>query len=150
MLQQFGLCAGKNGGHFCNTYWKQLKSVTSMELEQRDIIKFLHLKGLELQETAPELSSAYSQDASARPSIDYHLHQIKLTRTRLQAQHVGGRPPLDDVDTEISSLIREFPFPSVRTITDSQSIPACPIYSHLVQRIGPKTFPTWLGSPHVN
>jgi hypothetical protein len=48
---------------------KQLKSATLMELEGCHIIKFLHFKALKLQEIATELSSAYGQDACARPSL---------------------------------------------------------------------------------
>jgi hypothetical protein len=77
MWQQFGLCAGTNGRHLCNTHCEQLKRLTSLELEQ-------HLKGLKVQEIAAELSSAYGQDAYARPSITYWLHQINLGRTDLQ------------------------------------------------------------------
>jgi hypothetical protein len=81
-----------------------------LELEQRHIIKFLHLKGIKLQEIAAELSSAYGQDARAWWNIKYWLHQVKLGRTDLQTQYVRERPPLDDADAEILSLIRRFPF----------------------------------------
>jgi hypothetical protein len=109
-----------------------------MELEQRHMIKFLHLKGLKLQEIATELSSAYGQNAHARRNIKYWLHQIKLGRTDLQTQHVRGRPPLDDADAEILSLLRKFQFSPVRTIVDSLNIPVLTIYLHLVEQIGLK------------
>jgi hypothetical protein len=66
----------KNGGHFCSANCRQLKSITSMQLEQRHIIKLLHLRDLKLQEIATEPSSACGQDAYARQSIKYCLHQI--------------------------------------------------------------------------
>jgi transposase len=86
-----------------------------MELEQRRIIKFWHLKGLKLQEIATELFSAYIHMARmrARPSIKYWLHQIKLERTDLQTQHIGGRPPLNDADAETLSLLQTLPSSSV-------------------------------------
>jgi hypothetical protein len=131
---------GKNGRYFCDTNSKQLKSVTSREWEQRYIIKLLHLKGLKLQETTTELSSAHRHDAYARLSVNYWLHQIKLGRTDLQTQHVCGPPPLDGVDVEILSLLRESPFSSVRTIAGFLNIPLSTIYSHLVEKIGLKNF----------
>jgi hypothetical protein len=58
-------------------YTSQAKnSVISME--QRHIIKFLHFKGLKLQESATELSSAYGQDACVWLRTKYYLHQIKF------------------------------------------------------------------------
>jgi hypothetical protein len=111
-----------------------------MELEQCHIIKFLHLKSLNLQQIAAEPSSAYGQDADARPSIKDCLRQIKLARPDLQTPHLGGQPPLDDVDFEMLSLLRKFPFPSMRTITGSLTIPASTVYSHLMEKIGLKTF----------
>jgi hypothetical protein len=45
-----------------------------MYLEQRNIIKFLRIKGLKLGEIAQEVSSAYDPDAHTPPSIKYWLH----------------------------------------------------------------------------
>jgi hypothetical protein len=61
----------ENGGHFPNTDCKQLKSVTSIELEQCHIIKFMRLEAFRLQEIVTELSGAYGQDAYARPNMKY-------------------------------------------------------------------------------
>jgi hypothetical protein len=90
-----------------------------MELEQRHIIKFVHIKGLKLGGIAQELSSAYGPDLYTPPSIQYWLHEIKLGRTDLGTQHAGGRPALNDIDAEILSLLRKYPFSLVRTIADS-------------------------------
>jgi DNA-binding transcriptional MerR regulator len=111
-----------------------------MDLEQRRIIKFLRIKGLKLGEIAKELSSADDPDAYTPPSIKYWLQQIKLRRTDLPTQHVGGRPSLKDNNIEILSFLRKCPFPSVRTIADSLKIPASRLYCHLVERIGFKNF----------
>jgi hypothetical protein len=72
-----------------------------MELEQRNIIKFLHLKGPKLGDITVELSSVHGQDVSTRSSIKYWLHRLRPGRKDLTIQHIGGRPPLDDTDTEI-------------------------------------------------
>jgi hypothetical protein len=44
----------KQQGDLRNISWKQFKTVTPIELDQRHIIKFLHVKGLDLQEIATE------------------------------------------------------------------------------------------------
>jgi hypothetical protein len=69
--------------------------------------------------------------------------------TDLHTQHVGGRPPADDINAEIITVLRKFPCPSVRTIADSLNIPASTIYTHLVEEIDFKIF-TSLGTPHIN
>jgi hypothetical protein len=95
-----------------------------------------------------ELSTLYGEDAYTRPSIKYWLHQLKLGRTDLTTQHVGGRLYLDNTDAEILSELRISPFSLVRTIADSLSIPASTVYLHLVEKIGFKnSFLCWV--PHM-
>jgi hypothetical protein len=92
---------------------EKLKSVSVMEVEQRCIIKFLHLKGLELGEIVVKLSTLYGEDAYTRPNIKYWLHLLKLGKTDLTTQHVGGRPYLDDTDAETLLVLRISPFSSM-------------------------------------
>jgi hypothetical protein len=106
-----------------------------MELEQRHIIKFLHLKGLKLDDLVTELSDMYGQDAYAKPSIKYELHQLRLGRNNLTTQHMGGRSTLNDTDAEILSIPRKSPFSSVRAIADCLGIPVSTAYFHLVEKI---------------
>jgi hypothetical protein len=107
-----------------------------MEVEQRRIIKFLHLKGLKLGDIFVELSTLSGEDAYTRPSIKYWLHQLKLGRTDLTTQYVGGRPYLDDTDAEIPSVLQISPFSSVRTIAGSMGIPTSMVDLHRVEKIG--------------
>jgi hypothetical protein len=111
-----------------------------MDLEQRHIIKFLRIEGLKLGEIAPELSSAYGPDAYTPPSLKYWLHRVKFGRTNIRTQHAGGRPPVDDIDAEMLSLLRKCLFSSVRTIGESLEIPVSTIDSYLVKKSGLKIF----------
>jgi hypothetical protein len=106
-----------------------------MELEQRHVIKFVRLKGLKFCEIAPELSKTYGQAAHAMPSIKCRLRQFELGKTDLQMQDVSAQLPLDDVDTEVLSILQKLPFSSVPTIDDSPNISASAIDSHLVEGI---------------
>jgi DNA-binding Lrp family transcriptional regulator len=63
----------------------------------------------------------------------------------LRTQYAGGRPPLDDINAEILSLLQKYPFSSMRTIAESLEMPVSTIHSHLVEKIDLK-----LGSPYVN
>jgi hypothetical protein len=81
-----------------------------MDLERHHIIKFLGIKSLKLGEIAKELLSVYGPDAYTPPSRKYWLRQVKVGRTDLRTQHAGGRRPLDDIDIEIRSFLRKYPF----------------------------------------
>jgi hypothetical protein len=139
-MRKSGISQGENGGRNESANPEKLKSVSPMEVEQRCIIKFLHLKGLKLGDIFVELSSLYGDDAYTRPSIKYWLHQLKLGRTDLTTPHVGGRRYLDDIDAEILSVLWISPFSSVRTIADSLGIPASTVYLPLVEKIGFKNY----------
>jgi hypothetical protein len=109
-MRKSGIYPGKNGGRNDSANPEKLKNVRPMEVEQRCIIKFLHLKGLKLGDIVVELSTLYGEDAYTRMSIKYWPHQLKLGRTDLTTQYVGGRPYLDDTDAEILSVLRISPF----------------------------------------
>jgi hypothetical protein len=148
ITRKSGIFSARNGGRNDDTNHERMKSVTRTILEHRHIIKFLHLKGLTLGDSAVELSSLYSQNAHTRSSIKYWLHQVSLGRKDLTTKHVGGRPPLDDTDTEIRSVLRKSPFSWVRTIADTLGTPAFKVYWHLVEKIGFKNyFLLWV--PHT-
>jgi hypothetical protein len=144
-MRKSGISPGKNGGRNESANPEKLKSVSPMEVEQRCIIKFLHLKGRKLGDIVVERSNLYGEDAYTRPSIKYWLHQLKLGRTDLTTQHVGGRPYLDDTDAEILSVLRISLFSLVRTIADSLDIPASTGDLYLVEKIGLKNhFLPWV------
>jgi hypothetical protein len=92
-------------------------------------------------------SSASRLDACTPPRIKYWLRQIKLGRIDLQTQDIGGPPPLDDIDAEIISVLRKFPFSPLRTIPGSVAIPASMIYTHLVEKIDLKNCCYLVGFP---
>jgi hypothetical protein len=110
-----------------------------MELQQRHIIKFLHLKDLKLDDIVTKLFDVYGQDVSAKPSIKYWLHPLRLGRKDLTTQHMGGRPTLGNTNNGILSILRGSLFSSVRAIADSLGILASTVYFHLVKRLGSKT-----------
>jgi DNA-binding transcriptional ArsR family regulator len=107
-----------------------------MSLEQRYVIKYLHAKHVSLEAITAELSSMYGQDAYTQSDIKYWIHQVKLRRTDLENVSSSGRQLLDDVDAEIISALRKYPFASVRSIADSTGIAPSTVYSHLVEQLG--------------
>jgi hypothetical protein len=136
ITRKSGIFPGRNGGQKDDVNRERPKSVTPMELEQRHITKFVHLKGLKLGDIAAELSNVYGNDVDPKSSITYWLYQLRLGRKYLTTQHVGGRPPLDDTDIEILSILRISPFSWVRAVADSLGIPASTVLWHFVEKIG--------------
>jgi hypothetical protein len=106
-----GIFLGRNGAKNQDENCERLKPVTRIELEQRHIIKLLHLKGLKLRDIAVELSSLSSQDADMRSSRKYWLHQLRLETKDLTRQYVGGRSPLDETDTKFDRSFGYLRFP---------------------------------------
>jgi hypothetical protein len=74
-----------------------------------DLEEFMYSTGLKLGSIAAEPSGTYGQDAYERPSIKYGMHQLKLSRTDLTTEHLGGRPALDDIDAEVASFRSNWP-----------------------------------------
>jgi hypothetical protein len=62
----------------------KIESMTSMELGQRYIIKFLHLKGFRHSEISTQRSAAYGQDVSNPARRKDGIHPFKIRRTALQ------------------------------------------------------------------
>jgi hypothetical protein len=121
-----------------------------MELEQRHIVKFLHFKDLKLGDIALELFNLYGQVGHAKPSIKNWLPQLRLGRKDLTTQHMGGRPTLDETDTEIPSVLRISLFPWVRRIANSPGIPASMVFLALRRKDSLQKRLTPLGSADVD
>jgi hypothetical protein len=62
-MRKSGISPGKNGGRNDSPNPEKPKSVSPMEVEQRCIIKFLHLKSLKLGDIVVEFSNLYDEDA---------------------------------------------------------------------------------------
>jgi hypothetical protein len=76
--------------------------------------------------------------------------RIRFGRTDLQVQRVGGRPLPDDVDTEIWSILRRFPFSSAPATADAISIPTSTIHWSIREWMAPQRNPTARGRANCN
>jgi hypothetical protein len=91
---------------------------------------------LKLDSVPAELSGTYRQDADEPASIKYWLHQLKLGRIDLKTLHVRRRPPVDDIDAEIFSLLGKYPFASLQVIAEALAVSTSTVYSRLIERMG--------------
>jgi hypothetical protein len=62
-------------------------------------------------------------------NIKDSFHQLRINKNQVNIQEIGGVPPLNEITDEISSIVQEFTFCSVRTIADSLSIHISKVFS---------------------
>jgi transposase len=85
-------------------------------MEQRAVIRFLTLKGLDPQTIFTELTSVYHDDVPALPTI-YKWHaRFCNGRTDLSDDPRSGRPKKSDLADAIASMLQERPFVSCKII----------------------------------
>jgi hypothetical protein len=106
-----------------------------MEIEQRDVVNYLHHKGMKLHAIVVELAAVYHEDAFDENRVKYWLHEIKLYHSDL-----SDRPsPLEDIDARILQVLEGEPWFSVRTIAEFRKIPPSTVHLHLTTSLNMKT-----------
>jgi hypothetical protein len=71
------------------------------EVEQREVIKFLHTKRFNLSGIVAELALVSGEQAHAEKAVGYWVHQVKLGTTGMENEVKPGGPPLEDIDWSI-------------------------------------------------
>jgi transposase len=85
-------------------------------MEQRAVLRFFTLKGLNPQQIYSELESVYHEDALALPTI-YKWHvRFRDGRTELSDDPRSDRPRRSDLAEVISSMLEERPFLSCKLL----------------------------------
>jgi transposase len=79
-------------------------------MEQRTVLRFLTLKGLNPQHIRSELKSVYHEDAFARPTISKWHARFRDRRTELSDDPRSDRPRKSDSAEVIFSMLDERPF----------------------------------------
>jgi hypothetical protein len=81
-----------------------------MEIEQRDVVRSLHGKGMEPPVIVVELAGACHKEAFDENIANPWLHEIKLPRSDLSDRPSSGRPPVDDIDARILQVSEAEPW----------------------------------------
>jgi transposase len=85
-------------------------------MEQRVLLRFLTLRGLNPQQILSELESVYHEDALALPMI-YKWHaRFHDGSTELSDDPRSGKPRRNDLAEAISSMLEERPFLSCKLL----------------------------------
>jgi hypothetical protein len=80
-----------------------------MEIEPRDVVSYLHRKGLKLPAIATELAAVYLEDTFDNNRVKYWLHEIKLHRSDRSDRPSSGQPPLEDIDARVLQVLKAEP-----------------------------------------
>jgi hypothetical protein len=83
-------------------------------MEQRAVIRFLTLKGLDVQQIHSELESVYHKEALPLPTVYKWSSRSRVGRTNLSDDPRSGRPRKSDLATGISTTLEELPFLSCK------------------------------------
>jgi hypothetical protein len=103
-----------------------------IEIEQRDVVSYLHRKGMKLPAIVAELAAVYHEDAFDENRVKYWLYGIKLHHSDLSDRPSSGRAPLENIDARILQVLEVEPWSSVRTIAEFLKIPASTVSLHLI------------------
>jgi hypothetical protein len=106
-----------------------------MEVEQRDVVNYLHRKGMKLPAIVAELAAVYHEDAFNENRVKYRLHEIKLHRSDLSDRPTAFK----DFDARILQILEAEPWPSVRTTVELLKIPALTVHLHFTTTLNMKS-----------
>jgi hypothetical protein len=112
-------------------YVYNIRLELQMEMEQRDVVSYLHRKGIKLPAIVAELAAVYDKDAFDGNKVKHWRHEIKFHRFDLSDRPSSGRPPLEDTDVRILQVLKAESWSSVRTIAEFLKILASTVHLHL-------------------
>jgi hypothetical protein len=111
-----------------------------MEYDQRMIIKFLWNDGLDVHDIADKLQTQFIENIYQLQTIRFWITDARIGRQDLHDEIRTGRPPLDDLDAKILTILNKYPFESARLISETLCIVYSTILLHSHDSIGFKSF----------
>jgi transposase len=85
-------------------------------MEQRAVIRFFTLKGLNSKQIHSKLVPVYQTDAVTLPTVYKWSARFRIGRTELLDDPRSGGPPKNDLATGISAVLEERRFCPVRSL----------------------------------
>jgi hypothetical protein len=90
-------------------YVYNIRLELQMEIGQRDVVSYLHRKGMKLPAIVADLAEVYHEDASEENKVKLWLHEPKLRRSDMSDRSSSGRPPLEVIDARILQVLEDEP-----------------------------------------
>jgi hypothetical protein len=72
-----------------------------IEIEQRDVVSYLHRRGMKLPVIVAEPAAVYHEDAFDENRVKYWPHEMKRQCSGLTDRSSSGQHPLEDIDALI-------------------------------------------------
>jgi hypothetical protein len=100
--------------HNVKTYVCNIRLELQMEIEQRNVVSYLHRKRMKRCAVVVELAAVDHEDAIDENRVKYWRREIGLNCSDLSNRPNSGRPLLEDIDARILQVLEAEPWSSVR------------------------------------
>jgi hypothetical protein len=119
-----------------------------MEYDQRVIIKFLLNERPDAGDIADRLQAQFDEHAYKLRMIQFRITEVWLghqdlhdeIRTRRPSELQTFRPPLDDLDAKILTILNKSPFKSFYSITETLRVAHSTMLLYLHDSVGFRSF----------
>jgi hypothetical protein len=119
---------------------KAVKGTFRIEYDQRVIIRFLWNERINAHKITHGLQAQFGEHAYTLRTVWFWIAEAWLDRQDLHDEIRTGRPPLDDLDAKILTILDKSPFESANSIADTLGVANSTILLHLHNSIGFRSF----------
>jgi hypothetical protein len=111
-----------------------------MEYDQRVIIRFLSNEGIAADEITTRFQAQFAEHAYKLRTVRFWIGDARFGRQDFHDEIGTGRPPLDDVDAKILTILNKSPFESMRSIAERLCVSHAIVLNYLHLSIDFKSF----------
>jgi hypothetical protein len=111
-----------------------------MKYDQKVIIKFLWNERADARQIETRLQALFAEHGCRLRTVQFWITEIRRGRQDLHDEIRSGRPPLDDLDEKILTVLDKSPFELSRSIAERLAISHSTVLQHLHESIGFKSF----------
>lgn len=122
------------------TIFKNSKTDTSMNVEQRYVISFLIKKGFKGSQIIKELEEVYGNDSLSKTQVYFWISEIRGGRKDLQNIESPGRPLQENVSEKILYWLDIEPYASVQRLAHLCGHHPFTIKTRLIEHLGYKKY----------
>jgi hypothetical protein len=111
-----------------------------MEYDQRMIIRFFWNEGIDANQITAKFQTQFCEHAYKLRTVRFWIAEVRFGRQDLHDKICTGRPPLDDLNAKILSILDKSPFELACSIAERLRVDHATVLEHLHISIGFKLF----------